>query len=162
MFNELITGTRNATKSPLDEYESIMGTKNVFKSPLDEFITGSKNGIQNSLNESITSAKMGFSKEINEKIFPSLPKKDFLNLPEQLRKQISDRPRISSGIQDQIEAFKGENAFLSKNNPLGLPEQLRKQISEKPRPSSGIQDVIENALKQRVETPLETLRNFFY
>jgi hypothetical protein len=43
-----------------------------------------------------------------------------------------------------------------------LPEQLRKQVSEKSVPSSGIQDLIENALKQRVETPLETLRKSFY
>jgi uncharacterized protein (DUF2336 family) len=56
-----------------------------------------------------------------------IAKKDYLSLSEQTRKQISDRPRLPSGIQDVIEAFERENT-----------------------------------LRQKIETPLENLRKFFY
>ena len=180
-FDKSLISGRSSFEKMFDE--SIGSARNALKNSFDEPFTSMRNLFINSRDTTINSIDLysqAVDKTINKissdiKNIASLDKSPFsinfsilrepkisLSLPEQRREPISDRPRISSGIQDQIEAFKRENAFLAKNNPLGLPEQLRKQISDRPKPSSDIQDVIENVLKQRVEIPLETLRKSFY
>jgi hypothetical protein len=164
-------------KLELDMNRHLNRYLNSARSPLDEALESTRNAFNRSLNEPLTSAR----KMLNESILN--PRNTIMN-PIDLHRQAMDKTinKISSDIRSIANLDKplfnitppipiAKKDYLTmpiaKKDYLSLSEQTRKQISDRPRLPSGIQDVIEafereNTLRQKIETPLENLRKFFY
>jgi hypothetical protein len=165
----------NSARNPL--YEALDHYLNSARSPLYEAIESTRNAFNRSFNEPLTSAR----KMLDESILNS--RNTIIN-PIDLHRQAMDKTinKISSDIRSIANLDKplfnitppmpiAKKDYLTmpiaKKDYLSLSAKTRKQISDRPRLPSGIQDVIEafereNTLRQKIETPLENLRKFFY